>query len=221
MRYSDHLMTRRLLIAGAACLAAVAAALALHRYGTEFLNNRPDRQPIAAPSVTDGAGFISSDSLGFSFLDEPRALSEIRFADGEGRDLSLGDFRERPILLNIWATWCIPCRKEMPALDRLQAKLGEAQLLVLALSIDRQGAPVVKQFYQELGLKALGVYVDQSGKAPRDLNTVGVPTTLLIDRDGREIGRKIGAAEWDSPESIALIRQHLEPHPSGPGDKGR
>jgi thiol-disulfide isomerase/thioredoxin len=220
MRYPDHLVSRRLLIAGAACIVAVAAALALHRYGTEFLSNRPNRQPVVAAPVTAATGLISSDSLRFSFLHKPRALPEIRFADGEGRSLSLGDFRGRPILLNIWATWCVPCREEMPALNRLQDEL-EARLLVLPLSIDRQGAPVVKQFYEELGLKALGVYVDPAGKAPRDLNTVEVPTTLLIDRDGREIGRKIGAAEWDSPASIALIYQHLEPYPSGPGDKAR
>jgi len=94
-------------------------------------------------------------------------------------------------------------------IDRLQATIDKSQLLVLPLSIDRKGAPVVKQFYEELGLKVLGIYVDQSGKASSELSTVGVPTTLLIDRDGREIGRKVGPAEWDSPEMIALIREHL------------
>jgi len=97
----------------------------------------------------------------------------------------------------------------MPALDRLQAELGVSQLMVLPLSIDRQGLPVVKKFYEGLGLTSLGIYVDQSGNASSALNAVGVPTTLLIDRDGREIGRKIGPAEWDSPEVVALLRDHL------------
>jgi len=193
---------RRILGAGAALLGAVAAAVALYHYGTEFTSGPSNRQPVAANTAP-------SDAFNFSFFDQPRALPELRFVDGENRALSLADFRGRPLLLNIWATWCVPCRKEMPALDRLQVAIDKSQLLVLPLSIDRKGVPVVKQFYQELGLRALGIYVDQSGKASSELGAVGLPTTLLIDRDGREIGRKIGPAEWDSPEMIALIREHL------------
>jgi len=138
----------------------------------------------------------------------------------DGSVLRLEQLRGKVVFLNIWATWCVPCRKEMPALDRLQVAIDKSQLLVLPLSIDRKGVPVVKQFYQELGLRALGIYVDQSGKASSELGAVGLPTTLLIDRDGREIGRKIGPAEWDSPEMIALIREHLglpaSEHKAGP-----
>src|SRR5260370_4036055 len=195
---------RRILGAGAALLGAVAAAVALYHYGTEFTSGRSNRQPVAAAANT-----APSDAFNFSFFDQPRALPELRFVDGENRALSLADFLGRPVLLNIWATWCVPCRKEMPALDRLQAAIGDSEFVVLPLSIDRRGLPVVKQFYQELGLKSLGIYVDQSGNASSALNAVGVPTTLLIDRDGREIGRKIGPAEWDSPETIALIREQL------------
>jgi thiol-disulfide isomerase/thioredoxin len=202
-------MIRQILGTGVILLAALAVAVALDHYGTVFLSNPSDRQPVvSAPAPVDTEP-ASSDAFKLSFLDHPRALPELRFVDGEGRVLSLSDFRGRPIVLNIWATWCVPCRKEMPALERLQAAIDKSQLLVLPLSIDRQGPPVVKQFYQEFGLTALGIYVDQSGKASGALNTVGVPTTLLIDRDGRETGRKIGPAEWDSPEMIALIREHL------------
>ena len=80
---------------------------------------------------------------------------------------------------------------------------------MVTLSIDRGGVPVVKQFYEELGLKSLGIYVDQSGQAASALGAVGIPLTLLVDREGREIGRKLGPAEWDSPEVIDIIRQHL------------
>ncbi|KUM27700.1 hypothetical protein AU467_35330, partial [Mesorhizobium loti] len=155
-----------------------------------------------------GASETSKD-LQFSFLDQPAQLPEISFVDGDAKPLSLRDFRGRPILLNIWATWCVPCRKEMPSLDRLQAKFDPSRFLVLTLSIDHLGIPVVKKFYQELGLESLGVYVDQSGAALNQLQAPGVPTTLLVDADGREIGRKIGPAEWDSPQTIALLRQHL------------
>jgi thiol-disulfide isomerase/thioredoxin len=198
-----------MLVAGAALVSASIAAVALYHAATEFLTSRADRQGIAPAAGPQNAGPTSSDTFEFSFVDQPRPVPELRFVDGDDHSLSLQDFRGRPILLNIWATWCVPCRKEMPSLDRLQAAFDKSQLLVLPLSIDRQGVAVVKAFYQELGLQALGIYVDQSGKASSALNTVGVPTTLLIDREGREIGRKIGATEWDSAEVIALLREHL------------
>ncbi|MDE2166340.1 MAG: TlpA family protein disulfide reductase [Alphaproteobacteria bacterium] len=142
-------------------------------------------------------------------LDKPRSLPELHFANADGKDLSLGDFRGRVVLLNLWATWCVPCRKEMPTLDRLDAKLGGPGFEVVALSIDRRGLAAVQPFFKELGIKALRIYLDQSGKAAFTLDAPGLPTTLLIDRDGREIARKIGPAEWDSPEIEEVIRQHL------------
>jgi hypothetical protein len=97
----------------------------------------------------------------------------------------------------------------MPALDRLQVEIGASTLLVLPLSIDRRGLPAVKKFYEDQRLTSLGIYIDQSGDAADALDMVGVPMTLLIDRDGREIGRRLGALEWDDPKIVALIRQHL------------
>lgn len=209
MQRSNRLMRRMIPIAGATSLGAVVAAVALYRYGTGFVTGQSYQQPVAVISAPKDIGTAPSDEFAFSFLDQPRALPDIRFADDRGSNLSLQDLRSRPILLNIWATWCVPCRKEMPALDQLQAELGASQLLVVPLSIDRQGLPVVKKFYDELGLTSLDIYLDQSGTASSPLNVVGLPTTLLIDRDGREIGRKIGPAEWDSPEIVALLRNRL------------
>lgn len=97
----------------------------------------------------------------------------------------------------------------MPTLDRLQDKLGGPGFEVVALSIDRAGIEEVTKFYAEVGVKHLAFYIDSSGKAARDLGTVGLPTTLLIDRKGREIGRLVGPAEWDAPEMIALIRNRI------------
>jgi len=111
--------------------------------------------------------------------------------------------------LNLWATWCPPCRKEMPALDRLQARLGDPGFEVVALSIDRKGVSAVQPFYRELGLKALRIYVDQSGEAADKLDAPGLPTTLLINRDRRELGRVFGRAEWDSPPAECMIRKYL------------
>jgi thiol-disulfide isomerase/thioredoxin len=199
-----RLSARQSIVIGSTALAlAIGGALAL------TLDRALMVTPPELQSPAGGSAATQPERFAFAFLDQPRALPEIRFVDGDGRDQTLASFRGRPILLNIWATWCIPCRKEMPTLDHLQALLGPSTLLVLPLSIDRQGGVVVRKFYQEIGLEHLGLYVDQSGKSSRDLAVLGVPTTLLIDKEGREIGRKIAAAEWDSPAMLAIIQQHI------------
>ena len=142
--------------------------------------------------------------------DSPKPLPEIQFENGQGEGMSLADFRGKVVLLNIWATWCAPCRREMPTLDRLQAELGGPDFQVVALSLDRKGLPIVQEFYKELGLETLPIYVDESGKAQRALSVLGLPTTLLLDRDGNEIGRLLGPAEWDSSEMVSFIRGYVE-----------
>lgn len=146
----------------------------------------------------------------FAIRDSPKALPDIRFTDGEGQALSLSDFRGKAVALNVWATWCGPCRHEMPTFDRLQKALGGPDFQVVALSIDRKGPDVVRRFYREIDIRHLDIHVDSSGKASRDLGVVGLPVTLLIDRAGREIARLVGPAEWDTPEMIAFIRHHLD-----------
>ena len=115
-------------------------------------------------------------------------------------------FAANSVLLNVWATWCAPCRKEMPTLDRLQGQLGGPDFEVVALSIDRGGADVVRKFYSEIGIRRLPLRLDAAAEAQSKLGSAGVPTTLLVDRQGREIGRLIGRAEWDSSEMIAFLR---------------
>jgi thiol-disulfide isomerase/thioredoxin len=186
---------------------AIALGLAAFMFrGVLFPRDQSATLPVAARLQ---GGTATSGESGFTSLEQPRPMPELQFVDGEGHALTLAEFRGRVVLLNIWATWCVPCRKEMPTLDRLQAKLGSRDFQVVALSIDRAGVPPVGQFYKELGLTALGIYVDQSGKAAGSLGTIGIPTTLLVDRDGQEVARKVGPAEWDSPEVIALIRRQL------------
>ncbi len=143
----------------------------------------------------------------------PRPLPELHFVDGTGARRSLADFRGRVILLNVWATWCVPCREEMPALDRLQAALGGPDFEVVPLSIDRGGVFVIKGFYEELDLRALQIYVDQAGEALTKLGAVGIPLTLLVDREGRELWRVVGPAEWDKPAAVNRIRSHLPEAP--------
>lgn len=196
-------------------LAAVAiAATVLIALGFEY------RRQALSPQVTVGEP-AATNPLELSVFDQPRDAPEIRFLDEHGQDLSLADFRGRVVLLNVWATWCVPCRREMPALDRLQAKLGGNEFLVIPLSVDREGVAAVKRFYQDLGLQKLEIYADPSGKGSRALAIPGVPTTLLIDRQGREIARKMGAAEWDAPEMVARIERTIHGQSVSEGNGGR
>jgi thiol-disulfide isomerase/thioredoxin len=143
-------------------------------------------------------------------LREPRLLPDIGFADSDGRSTRLSSYRGKVVLLNIWATWCVPCRKEMPALDRLQASFRGSDFEVVALSVDRDGLRAVTGFYVQTGIRHLRIYVDESGQAMSDLGVAAIPTTLLIDRHGNEIGRKTGPAEWDNPVIVEVIRDHLD-----------
>ena len=145
----------------------------------------------------------------FALHPAPKPVPEIQFQDSEGKTLTLADFRGKLVLLNLWATWCLPCRHEMPTLDRLQAELGGPDFQVLALSMDRGGFEAIAKFYDEVGVKHLAMYLDSSMEAASTLGAVGLPTTLLIDRDGREIGRLVGPAEWDSPDMVTFIRSYL------------
>jgi thiol-disulfide isomerase/thioredoxin len=147
----------------------------------------------------DGVGWASA----------PQPVSEIRFLDAKGKSLSLADFRGKVVLLNLWATWCAPCREEMPTLDRLQKELGGPGFEVVALSIDSGGAAAVRRFYDEIGVRSLALYVDPSVQATGKLRAVGVPTTLLLDREGGERWRKTGPAKWDSPEIVESLRARL------------
>lgn len=161
-----------------------------------------------------GAGTADTqEPPGFVPREQARPLPDVAFEDTTGATLRLADFRGKVVLLNLWATWCAPCRREMPTLDRLQAKLGGADFHVLALSMDREGLLVVRQFYEELGLAALDIHVDASGRASRTLRAPGLPTTLVLDRQGRELGRLLGPAQWDSPNMVAFFRSLIEQSP--------
>ena len=152
---------------------------------------------------------VRNSPLPFARLSAPKSVPELKLADASGRARTLADFRGKVVLLNIWATWCAPCREEMPALDRVQQKLGGPGFEVLALSIDTGGAPAVKRFYDEIGVRSLAVYADPTMRATAALGAMGVPTTLLIDEQGREIGRHTGPAQWDGPEVVQKIERHL------------
>jgi thiol-disulfide isomerase/thioredoxin len=145
-----------------------------------------------------------------TMLSAPRTLPPLDIRDAAGHPVSLDRFRGKVVLLNLWATWCAPCRKEMPALDRLEAKLGGPDFAVLAISIERGGVAKVRAFYGETGVKALRVYIDEQGEASAAIRSPAIPTSVLVAGDGREIGRLYGAAEWDGPAAVGFIRERID-----------
>lgn len=155
----------------------------------------------AAMALEPTAAVAQMQTLGVG-----RDLPSLSFADGDGRRLTLEDFRGKVVLLNVWATWCIPCRREMPTLDRLEARLGGPDFHVLPLSIDRAGSDAVRRFYHEIQIENLGIYVGEERQTLGALGVIGLPTTLLISREGQEIGRLVGPAEWDGPEAVAQFQ---------------
>jgi len=136
----------------------------------------------------------------------PRQLANLRFTDASGQPTDLAAFRGRVVLLNIWATWCAPCREELPTLDALQAQLGGQGFAVIALSIDQGGLPVAQPFLERIGVTRLRAYADTFGEATERYSATGVPLVLVIDPQGREIGRRLGRATWDNPATVALMR---------------
>lgn len=138
--------------------------------------------------------------------DEARGPYEAAFEDGEGGAVALDDFRGEVVVLNLWATWCPPCREEMPALDALATETAGSDIRVVALSTDRGGAETVRAFYEEEGIERLAVYVDPRNRVPREMAVMGLPVTLILDREGRELARLTGAADWDAPEVVAMLR---------------
>jgi thiol-disulfide isomerase/thioredoxin len=170
--------------------------------------NRVAARTAVAILVLASSQFAAAQAPLKSFVmhDVPKPVAAIAFDDAQGRSVTLADFKGKVVLLNIWATWCVPCRKEMPALDRLQGAMGGPDFEVAPVSIDRGGIEKVRNFYSEIGVHYLAMYTNASGQVLRALGAVGLPTTLIIDRAGQEVGRVIGPAEWDSPEIADLLR---------------
>lgn len=162
----------------------------------------------AALGVYFGAWHTDSKAP-FARAARPKPLPELSFNDAEGKPHTLADFRGKVVLLNIWATWCEPCREEMPALDRLQAKLGGERFQVVALSVDQQGLAIARKFYAQVGIKALRLYIDPTASAAFTLDAAGLPATLLVDRQGREIGRHLGAVKWDDADVVQRLRRTI------------
>ena len=146
--------------------------------------------------------------------DEALHVPALAFKDAKGADKTLADWRGRVVLLNLWATWCVPCRKEMPALAELQQKLGGADFEVVAVNIDTRNLDKPKAWLREAGVTSLNYYADANAKVFQDLKAIGkaigMPTTLIVDRAGCEVASLSGPAEWASADGIALVQAALQ-----------
>lgn len=206
-----------MLYSAAALVAAIAGFLAVQFAGVNVapvgnapLVLEPQQQNAQVPR---GAGSGLHKLIRHA---QPKAIPELRFTDGSGNPRTLADFRGKVVLLNLWATWCAPCKVEMPALDKLQAELGGNDFTVLALSIDRGSLEKPRAFLEGAKLANIALYHDAAGESATKVQAGGLPVTLLLDREGREIARLLGPAEWDTPEAVDLVKGFV----SGGGASG-
>jgi thiol-disulfide isomerase/thioredoxin len=203
-------------------LAFLAGALGLYLYSagkTIPRAEQPPAVPAAAGTVieTQGGGgyrdFAKGPLSAFLVKAERPIVPDIAFKGAQGEDAKLSQWKGRVVLLNLWATWCAPCRKEMPTLADLQKQMGSKDFEVLALSVDRKGLAASSAYLKETGADALGLYVDVTTKSLDDLQGLGLPLTILVDRKGREIGRLLGPAEWNSAEALGLMKAAIAEAP--------
>jgi thiol-disulfide isomerase/thioredoxin len=158
--------------------------------------------PSAAGSDTD---VPDRTKLGeFVPSSAPSPAPSVTLTDAAGNALPLSDFRGKLVVLNLWATWCEPCLREMPSLDRLQSHFGD-RIAVLAVSEDRGGAKIIEPFIAKLTLKSVKVYVDPQSEVGHAFDVRGLPTSFLVDHDGNVLGRVEGGADWDSAKMLAVI----------------
>jgi len=176
--------------------------LSLSAAGATLTTLLPARQGIAKGSQAIAA----AEGLGKLSRSSPQPLPAFTFTDAEGTEKTVADFAGHPLLINLWATWCPPCVAEMPALDRAQAALAGEGWKVLALSSDRGGKPQVEAFFARTEVKNLGLWLDPRGAAARALGARGLPTSVIVNRQGQEVARLEGAAAWDDPAMLAALR---------------
>ncbi len=160
--------------------------------------------------VSPLAAYVTGPIGNFQPASAPQPVPELEFHDGEGKTVHLSDFKGKLVLLNLWATWCVPCREEMPDLNELQGAMGSDKFQVLALSVDKDGLELARSFLKEVKADHLALYNDPTSGANFKVKGYGLPTTLLISPEGDELGRIVGPAEWNKPEAQALIEAALK-----------
>ncbi|HEY3920204.1 MAG TPA: TlpA disulfide reductase family protein [Stellaceae bacterium] len=193
-------------------LRALTVLLVLCGAALLLLSLRPARiEPTPQEGMPQApAAATASQNLGqFTALSQPLPAPALAFATRDGNEKQLADFKGRVLLVNLWATWCGPCVQEMPALERLQAKLGD-RLTILAISEDRQGDAAVAPFLAKNGIKQLAIYLDPKAAATEAFGAEGLPTSYLISASGTILGKEEGGAAWDDPAMLAKLTPFID-----------
>ena len=172
-----------------------AMAVALLMLGQAFAEEKPP---------------VSGSVQNFIVFDEPVPAPEEGFAAEDGREWTFEDLRGQVVLVNFWATWCGPCIRELPSIERLQAELGSDAFTVAIVSQDRAGWPQINKFLKRLKVSSPLSFLDQDLKLSRAMQVRGLPVTAILDAEGNEVGRVAGPAEWDTPEAFELVRFYIE-----------
>jgi thiol-disulfide isomerase/thioredoxin len=185
-------------------------------YGIATLTRNAGGDVVCRPAVELAkkiAPLARGEVAAVNVAKSPLKLPDLTFLDPGGKPITLADLRGRTLLLNLWATWCVPCRTEMPTLDALQGKLGGPDFAVVAVNIDTRDPGKPKQFLQDIGVHSLTYYADPSAKTFQDLKAIGrafgMPTTMLVDPKGCELGTVAGPAEWASDDAVKLLQAAL------------
>ena len=197
-------------VIGAVLIGAVIGSAAIYKLGDAKPGVSADSSCAAAVSLSKKiAPLAHGEVAALTMAGTPLQLPDLSFEDSAGKQRKLSEWRGHTILLNLWATWCVPCRKEMPALDRLQAKLGSKNFQVVAVNIDTRDPEKPKNFLKDGKLTNLDFFSDDKAKVFQDLKSIGkalgMPTSVLIDPQGCEIGTLAGPAEWDGDDAVKLI----------------
>ncbi|MCQ0092019.1 TlpA disulfide reductase family protein [Roseovarius sp. M141] len=199
-------LSRSALLYPALGLGAIAVGLAIAFGGSEVARaDAPARDYSALAAELDG------DMKKLTFHSAPKAVSTSTFTTQDGGTATLADFEGKYVLLNFWATWCAPCRKEMPMLSELQTEFGGDDFEVLTLATGRNPVPAIEGFFDEIGVTNLPTHRDPGQKVARDMGVLGLPITVIIDPEGREVARMQGDAHWSSDSAKAMIAGLIQP----------
>ena len=214
-------VTRRIPIAiGAVVIGALIGFAGVYGIGGLKRNATGDAACRGAVELAHKiAPLAHGEVAALSMATSPLRLPDLAFEDADGKPKKLSDWRGRTVLVNLWATWCVPCRKEMPALEGLQTRLGGPNFEVVAINIDTRDPQKPKNFLKEAQLTRLGYFSDEKAKVFQDLKAIGralgMPTSVLVDAQGCEIANIAGPAEWASDDAIKLIKAAVQPATAG------
>src|SRR3954452_1438905 len=213
--------TRRIPIAiGAVLIGAAIGFAGVYGFGGLKRGSGGDSDCAGAVDLARKLGPLAHGEVAaLTMATSPVKLPDLAFEDAEGKPRKLSEWRGKTVLVNLWATWCVPCRKEMPALDSLQTKLGGKDFEVVAVNIDTRDPEKPRNFLKEANLTQLSYFADSKAKVFQDLKSIGkalgMPTSVLVDGKGCEIANLAGPAEWASDDAIKLIKAAMEPAKAG------